>query len=173
MKRITIDGKEYTFEFAIEATLYSECTEKVMDMFVKPGVAQAQVEDDSISVGDKTNVVIKTVVSNFTDVPQRALHMFYAGLMKHHGTYGDNSIKSFNDAMRLADKYMQEHKEENDGTGKNLYDIMNEMLEIMMDDNFFEKIGLGKMINQMNTNAEKQVKKPQDHKKKTTKTGNN
>jgi len=173
MRRITIDGKEYTFEFSIEATLYNECTEKVMDLMVSAGIAQAETESDELSTKDKVMVMADAFKRNVSDVPQKALTLFYAGLMKHHGTYGDNSVKSFRDAMLIANTYMQEHPDENDGKGKNLYDIMNEMLEIMMEDNFFEKIGLEKMIDQMNTNAEKQVKQPQDHKKKTTKPGNN
>lgn len=167
MRRITIDGKEYTFEFSIEATLYSECTEKVMDLMVSAGIAQAETESDELSVKDKVMVMADAFKRNVSDVPQKALTLFYAGLLEHHGKSGDRTVLSIDDAKRLVSAYMRENEE------ITLYDIMNDMIEEMAKDNFFKKIGMEKMVNQMNENAEKQMKQPQDHKKKTTKVGNN
>ena len=63
MKRITIDGKEYTIEFSIEATLYSECTESVMNMIMSAGVTQAEVEQEDISDKEKVNVIAQNIVN--------------------------------------------------------------------------------------------------------------
>lgn len=145
MKRITIDKKEYIVEFSIEATLYNECTEKIMDMITNVGVAQATMESDDISNEDKTDTAIRTVISNTADIPQRALILFYAGLLEHHGTdNGDGSVRSKNDAKRLLTAYLRENE------GKSLYDVMNEMTEEIINDHFFEMIGVDKVMNNAN-----------------------
>lgn len=143
MKRITIGGKEYTFEFSIEATLYDECTVKAMEIFINAGAAQAEAEEKNVKNA------LQNVVSTVAGVPQRALTFFYAGLLEHHGTNGDRSIKSINDAKRLAAIYMAEHPEDNDGRGKSWFDISNEMAELMAEDSFFDKIGLNDMMGKM------------------------
>lgn len=140
MKRITIGGKEYTFEFSIEATLYDECTVKAMEIFINAGVAQADAEDNDL------RGAMMNVLSTMAGVPQRALTFFYAGLLEHHGANGDGSVKSINDAKALAVKYMAEHPEENDGRGKSWFDISNEMTVLMAEDSFFDRIGLNDMM---------------------------
>lgn len=149
MKRITIDGKEYVFEFSIEASMYSECTENVMELFRTIGEAQSQEDARELIKG----------ISNISTV---AITMFYAGLMEHHGIEGDRTVLSLSDAKKLVKKYLSEHAE--DGKG-NLYSVMEEMMEVMADDGFFEVIGLAKM---MRGEEEKQPKTPQDRKKKAT-----
>lgn len=140
MKRITIGGKEYTFEFTIEATLYDECTLSVMESFINAGAAQADLEDKDM-IG-----VLNNMARTMAGVPQRALTLFYAGLLEHHGVNGDGSISSKDDAKKLIVQYMKEHPEDNDGKGKNWFDISNEMMELMAEDNFFDMIGLNAMI---------------------------
>ena len=171
MKRIQIEGKEYIFEYAIEATLYNECTERIMDIFVNSGLAQGEIEEAASESGiDAAEKAIRRTVSSMADIPRTAVTLFYAGLLEHHGTdVGDGTIKSLNDAKKLVSAYMREHKDENDGKGKNLFDIMNEMMELLVEDSFFEQIGLDKMFNQMNEKVEKATKKVT----KKAKPGNN
>jgi len=166
MKRITIDRKEYTIEFSIEATLYNECTEKVMDLMVSAGVTEAEVNDENLSAKEKTSIMADAFTKNVSDVPQKALTLFYAGLMEHHGEFGDRTVLSIHEAKRLLVAYMKENE------GLTLYDIMNEMIGEMSKDHFFEKIGVDKMVKNASETAEKEIKKPQDHKRKS-KVGNN
>ena len=172
MKKITIDGKEYTIEFSIEATLYNECTESVMAFFIAPQAIESQVEN-STEENEATRFEngIKRSISEMADVPQKALTLFYAGLLEHHGTdSGDGSVKSVKDAKKLLVTYMRENE------NVNLYDVLTDMINEMGNDNFFDKSGLSKMMENMNKEAEKQtkqLKQPQDHKKKTTKVGDN
>jgi hypothetical protein len=147
MKRINIDGKEYTLEYTIEASLYNECIEKVTTLFAK------------VSMSDGTENGTLSIIKSMSDVPRTTLSMFYAGLLEHHGPEGDGSIQSTDDAKRLVKKYFAEHKDEDTG---NFYGLMNELLSIMADDDFFAQIGLTQI-------AEKQQKvQPQDHKRKAT-----
>lgn len=162
MKRITIGGQEYTIEFSLEATLYNECTEKVMDMITSASVARAKIDNKEINAEEKTEIALKTIVTSAADIPNRALILFYAGLLEHHGTEsGDGSIKSKKDAKKLMKEYIDEHE------GMNLYDVMSEMMEEIMNDHFFEQIGADKMMENANKQIQNhQVKTPQDHKRK-------
>ena len=158
MRRFTIDHKEYTVEFSIEATLYNECTEKVMDMMLTAGVAQAEVESDALDAKEKTMTVAEVFNKSISDIPQRAVTLFYAGLLEHHGTEsGDGTVKSKDDAKNLLKMYLKEHSD------VTLYDIMSIMIDEMGKDHFFEKIGVDKVVQTMNKSI---PKTPQDHKRK-------
>lgn len=145
MKLITIGGKEYKFEFSIEASLYNECTEKVAGLFI------------DLEEAENT----RQVVTSISDVPHTALIMFYAGLLEYHS----DEIKSIDDAKALIKVYFKEDKEQN------FYSVLNQMVDCMSDDGFFKQIGLTQMIEAMAEEEQekpKQTKTPQDHKKKTT-----
>ena len=150
MLNMNINGKEYTFEFSIEASMYADCTENVMELFSTLSEAQNKEE-------------VKEVIKGIANIPKVAITMFYAGLMEHHGTDGDRTIMSISDAKKLIKEYLYEHKD--DGTG-DFYSIMEEMMGCMADDGFFDLIGLSKMMKQT---EEKLPKVPQDHKRKATK----
>lgn len=146
---LNIGGKNYTIEFTIEASLYSACTEKVTTLMV--ALSKTSSEED-----------VKGVVSAIADVPQTALTMFYAGLMENHG----EEIRSVADAKELIKVYFKERKDDEQG---NFYALMELMIEQMGNDDFFKLIGLDKMF-QEQSESNKTVKKPQDHKKKATTT---
>ena len=151
MKRITIDGKEYTITFSIAASLYNECTESIMDSFVKGGMIEESI--DSKNVEGAT----KNIISTIANIPQKSCILFYAGLLENHGAdYGDGSVPTLKDATKLLAKYLKEHKEDNEGKGISFVDIMNDMMEQIAEDNFFEMIGLDKM---MEVQSEKKTKR--------------
>lgn len=137
MKRITIDGKEYTFEFSIAASLYNDLTEEIMNGFVQGGLVEDSAKNKNVKIA------MEQFVSAVANIPQRTLTLFYAGLLEHHGTeYGDGSVKSIKDASRVLRSYLNEHKEEK----LTIYDIMVQMMECIAEDNFFEMIGWEKMM---------------------------
>ena len=136
MKRITIDKKEYKFEFTIEASLYDDCTKSIMDLFVTGGMVSNAAENNDID-GAK-----EYFINSIADIPKIALTLFYAGLLEHHGSEGDGSIKSISDAKRLFAKYHEE-------TGKSYRDVLGEMMEQMAEDNFFDLIGLNQVANEL------------------------
>lgn len=148
MKTISIDGKEYTLEFTIEAALYNECTEKVVNLMSSMNEA-------------KDNESTKELITSMSDIPQTTLTMFYAGLLEHHGEDGDGTVLNKKDAKRLIKKYFEEHKEDETG---NFYGVMEILIDVMDDDDFFNQIGL----NQLAGETEKHPKTPQDHKRKQT-----
>ena len=141
MKRITIDKKEYTFEFTIEASLYDDCTRSVMDMFVKGGMVQGAAEDNDV------NSAMENLLDTIANLPQKALTLFYAGLLEHHGPEGDGSIQGKSDAKKLLASYLKENN-------KSFRDVLGEMMEQMAEDSFFDLIGLNQMTEEMTKNEE-------------------
>ena len=138
MKRITIGGKEYTFTFSVRASLYDDCIKSILDGFVTGGKLEASAKNEDI------DTTINEVLSTFANIPQKAITMFYAGLLENH----EDEIKSIKDARELIREYIEDNKDENGKWTISFYDILSEMMEIMYEDNFFELIGLDKMVDQ-------------------------
>ena len=155
MKIININGIDYKFEFTIEASLYNECTEKVVGLMT------------SIAEGQEEGKGMKDIISALSDIPKTSLTIFYAGLLEHHGpeSISAHPVHTMKDAKALLRDYFAEHGE--DGTG-NFYDVLQDMIGIMADDGFFKQIGLEQMMREP-AETKKEPKKPQDHKKKATK----
>lgn len=154
MKRITINNKEYTLEYSIEASLYDECTKTVMDTFVKASMSAGYVKD-----GDSM-AAISGVVESIANLPQKVVTLFYAGLLEHHGNSGDHSVKSRADAKNILVMYLKE-------SGKSFVDVNNELLECIGEDNFFDLTGLsmiGKKIDEIT--EENMEEKPKRGRKK-------
>lgn len=141
MKVLAIDGKNYTVEYSIEASLYNECTESVMNL-----------------MGSLDGKNAKETIRNLANIPQVTITMLHAGLLEHHG----DEIKGESDTKALVKKYLVENKDNENG---NFYSIMEQLIECMGDDGFFKLIGL----EAMSEKATKEMKKPQDHKKKAVK----
>lgn len=152
MRRLTINGKEYTFKFSIEASLYNECTEATMNMFLSFGEAQGEAEiagsEDLASAKKQYMSALRKTFSSVANIPQTALTLFYAGLMECHGASGDNTVRSISDAKKILADYLRESE-------SNFFDVNNMMLECMGEDNFFELTGIAKILNQMDGEEKK------------------
>ena len=155
MRRLTINGKEYTFVFSIEASLYNECTEAMMNMFLSFGEAQGEAEGAASIVKDNVegarSMLMSSMRKTFTsmsNIPQTALTLFYAGLLEEHG----DSIRSKNDAKALMKDYIKENN-------YNFYDVVNEMMAIMCEDHFFDLTGLSKLLTEAKTEETEEPKK--------------
>lgn len=167
-KIMEIGGVEYRLEYTMEAALYNECVEALVDFVGKTVAAQNLSElTDGLEEEKQRQVMemaIKQSISSLTELPQTAITVFYAGLLEHHGPEGDGTVLNKKDAKALVKQYFAEHVE--DGTD-NFFDLINICMEQINEDGFFKRIGLEKILNQ--EQAEKKPKKtPQDHKRKTS-----
>ena len=140
MKKITINKKEYTFEFTIEASLYDECTMAIMDMSLKSGMAQGAASENDV------DGAMQNLAEAIANLPQKALTLFYAGLLEHHGSEGDGSIQSKAEAKKLLAIYLKEKN-------KSFRDVLGEMMELMNKDSFFELIGLNQITAELGTDT--------------------
>lgn len=126
MKTLKIGGKDYTVEYSIEASLYPACTETIMDTFINMGVGNGAVENnDAMTVID----TIKKTVSN---IPKKALVLFHAGLLENHGL-------SENESKELLKEYLRESK-------KTFRDVLEELMGVVNEDNFFDLVGLNQIF---------------------------
>ena len=150
-KIINIDGKDYKLEFSIEASLYNDCIERVVNLMY--GFDDGQANDD-----------IKKILSGVSDIPNTAMSCFYAGLLEYHGTdVGDGSVPSLSKAKRLAaDLIRDENSEVN-----NWYDLLTLCVNQMGEDGFFGLIGLDSFLATGEQKSKKPKKVPQDHKPKS------
>lgn len=147
-KIININKKGYKLEYSLEASLYPESTEKLLELISS---TDAENENDKI----------KNIIKGMSNVPQTTLHMFYAGLLEHHGTGsdGDGTVTSIEDAKVLLKQYISENK-------TNFYAVMEMIMGQMAEDGFLDLIGLNDMIQTEEEEPKKTPKVPQDHLKK-------
>lgn len=144
MRRLTINGKEYTVEFSIEASLYNECTESVMNLIMGFGEAQGELENAKKDKDAVRESIQKTLFS-FANVAPTAMTLFYAGLLEHHGV-------TMEEAKELIALYLKE----NDAS---FLDVLNLMIEVMGEDHFFDLTGLSRILNQVDLEDKKKRKK--------------
>ena len=144
MRILKIGNEEYKIQFDIEASLYSECTEKVTSILL--GMSSANTPEEK-----------KEFIASLSNIPQTTLHMFHAGLLENYNL-------SLSDSKKLISQYIKENKDNETGS---FYGVMEMLVEDMNKDGFFELIGLDKMFASTEEQTKK-VKTPQDHKKKQT-----
>lgn len=148
-KILNIGEKDYKLEFTIEASLYGECTEKLINFMGKTMGAAGEKEFIEGLTEQERDALHKQIVANsisgISNMPDTGLTLFYAGLMEHHGEDGDKTIMTKQDAKRLLKQYFSEHT--GDGTD-NFYDLVAMLMEQMGEDGFFQRTGLEKMLGQ-------------------------
>lgn len=133
-KILTINGEDYYLQYSIEASLYADCVSKLAELFEK------------LSSGKDTND-IKAIISGFSNIPQTALTVFYAGLMEAHGTHknGDGRVPDIQTAKDLLATYIREHTDDNTG---NFYGVLEMCVAQMGEDGFFKLIGMENIMEQ-------------------------
>ena len=135
-------------EFSVEASLYSDCVQKITNIMVD--VYSGREDAD-----------IKQILAGFSDIPSTAVTCFFAGLLEHHGAEADGRVPNFKTAKSLAVKLIRD-----DESGiNNWYDLFTLCVEQMGEDGFFDLIGLGEMLG---TEKKRPMPVPQDHKRKTS-----
>lgn len=147
-KIININKKDYKLVYSLEASLYPESTEKLLELISS---TDAENENDKI----------KNIIKGMSNVPQATLHMFYAGLLEYHGNTenGDGTVTSLSNAKTLLKQYISENK-------TNFYAVMEMIMGQMSEDGFLDLIGLNDMIQTEEEEPKKTPKVPQDHLKK-------
>lgn len=140
-KVLTIGGRDYKFEYSIEASLYDDCLVGIFDFFEKTSYfTQSEEAVSSLSKEDKLELK-QNGIRGVANIPLLALTTFYAGLIEHHGASGDRTVMSKNDAKEIIREYFKEHS--GDGTDT-FFDILNICIEQMTEDDFFTRIGMAK-----------------------------
>ena len=157
MRTIEISGKEYTLKYAFKAAEYKECVQTMFDILSGAYVVKQGAEPKN----NKEAIIgmINGVSEMVADIPNVVKITFHAGLLEEHNLSKEESYE-------LMKQYMVENK-------LSYKKMLDKIKECMEEDGFFELSGLNETMEEMNQTAEeviKEMKKPQDHKKKQTST---
>jgi len=150
-KVLTIGGYDYKLEYSVEASLYSEGTEKLLEFLGKTIGAAEAVKPDAVPDADKAEyyrTMLKESLGGYLSLPDVALTLFYAGLQEHHGADADGKVVSKADAKRLLAQFLKEGQDkENGATG--YIGLLNLIITQMEEDGFFKLIGLEQLSQSM------------------------
>ena len=149
-RTITIDKKDYKFEYTIEAALYKDGIDRLIEFIGGTFGAQSgkEIADQLEDKEDREKVMekmIENLKNEITNLPNTALTCFYMGFLEHHGPEGDSSISSMRDAKRLIGRFFEEQPE--DGV-KDFASLLAMCIDQMSEDGFFKTIGLEKVLGQ-------------------------
>ena len=148
-KVLTIGGKDYKLEYTVEAALYKDGIDRLMNFLSGAFGIQGEKElTKGMSDENKTKVRIE-LFSNFKseilDLPGTALTIFYAELMEYHGADGDGSVVSKDAAKKLVKQLFAEQPE--DGIS-DFATLLSVCFDQMTEDGFFKRTGLEKIMAQ-------------------------
>ena len=142
MLNFSVGDNEYKIEYSVEASLYKDFTEKMIDIIDKFSEQKELVDK-------------KKFIETVLDIPSTTITMLYAGLLEN---YEDITVK---EVKGIVKEYLKEPSE----TQRDFFTLMSMLIEEMASEGFFGLIGLGNVTVQKT----KEPKVPQDHKKKETK----
>lgn len=169
-KVLRIGDKDYKFEFTMEAALFGECTETATTIIEEIAEASSGVNTklSQDKLAEELRKRMEQYIKTISNLPQKVLILFYAGLLEHHGVHpnGDGSVRNEQDAKEILRMYLKEHKGQDDG---DFFGVLKMILDQMGEDGFFDLTGLNKAFQ----TEKKQPKQPQDHKKKSIKASEN
>lgn len=154
---IKIGNKEYTIEYSFKAALYGDCAQSVMEVMTL------------MDAGGNGKDGLVDLIKGMTNLPEKVVTMFYAGLMQNHGTgkNGDGSVPDIDTAEELLCQYIHENKDNESVDNASFYGMFASVLDQMGEDDFFKLIGLDKLM-EPETPKKRATKKTADHKQKVT-----
>lgn len=148
-KTLTIGGKEYKLEYTIEASLYGDCIEKLINFLGKTfGAVEVENIPKGMTQDEATRYrqeLMQNMLNGISNIPDTALTLFYAGLMEHHGEDGDRTILSKKDAKSLLKTFFKEEEIKENGCS-DFVSLISLCMEQMGEDGFFNRIGLEKLV---------------------------
>lgn len=150
-KVLTIGGKDYKLEYSIEAALYKDGVDRLIDFVGGLGVVQGEPDlTKGLDSELKTKVrveLIKNLKSEITNLPYTALELFYMGLLQYHGEDADGSIPDIKAAKKLVTQYFEEQDKVENGTN-DFAALLSVCINQMEEDGFFKRTGLEKLMAQ-------------------------
>lgn len=170
--KLTVGGKEYLLEYTFEAAHNKKCVDACWNYFSGAYMVRGTALDElqGSEVANKMATVDK-MIDSMSDIPEMVITLLYAGLLENHGPdSSDPVIIGDRDARNLYKQFCKENPEDSRVSDFEMLDAIKAQME---KDGFFKRIGLEKFLQQMTQTEEVETQKiPQDHKKKTSHSGN-
>ena len=157
MKALQFGDEIKKIEYSFEAAECKDFTRTLMEIMFD--VVDAKADNDSQETATKkTREEIKKenierLTTSIIATPDTVLTMFHAGLLEHHGEYGDKTVLKREDARKLLKAYLTDKTGEEQHT---YYSMMSILLGQVAEDKFLDLLGVPMMIS------------PVKHEKKTT-----
>lgn len=170
---ITVNNKKYTIEYTFEAAHNKKCVDACWNQFTGAGMMKnaALNELEDSETANKV-MTLDNIIGFMSDIPETVITLLYAGLLEHHGPDSDDPvINTGRDARNLYKQFCKENPDSEWASDMEMFSAIKVQME---EDGFFKRIGLESFLKQMNQAEEEEElpKKPQDHKKKTSHSGN-
>lgn len=150
-KLLTIGGKEYKLEYTVEASLYKDGIDRLINFLGGAFGASAEKElTKGLSDENKTKVrtdILNNLRSEVLNIPDTALTLFYAGLLEYHGPDGDQTVLTKHDAKTLVKTLFHEQDGVEDGIS-DFASLLQLCTTQMGEDGFFKRMGLEKLMGQ-------------------------
>ena len=162
MLNLKIGEKDYTLEYSFMAAEHKETVQKMFNvisgayLIKQVGIEEEKEENSKENVAE---AMLKGTGEMVADIPHIVKTAFYSGLLENHNISEEESYA-------LLKQYVKENK-------ISFRKLFEDIKACMEDDGFFDLSGLTEMMEEMNQSVEQQTKKrqvktPQDHKKKST-----
>lgn len=150
-KVLNIGNKDYKLEYTVEAALYKDGVDRLIDFIGGLGGAQSEPEiTKDLDSESKTKVrvqIVNNLKSEITNLPNTALELFYMGLLQHHGEDGDGTVLDIKSAKRLVTQYFAEQDTAENGIN-DFAALLSVCMNQMGEDGFFKRTGLEKIMAQ-------------------------
>lgn len=154
-KILTIGGKNYKLEYTVEASLYKDGIDRLIEFIGGIGGVQEEKEfTKGLKEEDKAKVrmqIVNNVKYEISNIPNTALELFFMGLLEHHGEDGDGSVPDKKAAKNLVTQFFKEQDEIENGIN-DFAALLSVCMDQMGEDGFFKRTGLTKLMAQ-NTDA--------------------
>lgn len=173
-KVLTIGGKDYRLEYTIEAALYKDGVDRLIDFLGGTFGAEGAdaIAEKLPNEDDKRTArveIVKNLKSEVTNLPNTALILFYSGLLEHHGEDGDQSVMSISEAKHLAKQLFTEQPD--DGI-KDFASLLATCINQMGTDGFFKTTGLETLMKNAEKSSEVAVPNRATHRAKAKASAN-
>lgn len=149
MKALQIGDEIKKIEFSVDAAGYEEFTKVLTQILLEFVDAKAEADNDSQETATKKTKEeikkenIERLTTSIANTPDTVLTLFYAGLLEHHGEYGDGTVLTREDARKLLKIYLTDKTAEEKRT---YYSTMSFLVGQIIEDGFIELVGITEML---------------------------
>lgn len=142
MKKILINGKEYTLKFGFGACKNNKCIRDMFKMLTTSYFFKGQMEGKN-----SLEIVLDGTSNMVSEIPDTTINAWYVGLKD--GMKKEMEITE-DIAEDLLETYMKDHK-------CNFRTVFEMLKECMEDDGFFVQTGIEDMIKELNEDIKDQT----------------
>lgn len=159
MRALQIGDEIKKIEFGFEATEQKEFNKILLDLlfdFVDAKAGDTQEPEVKKTRAEIRKENIEKITTSITITPDTVLTMFHAGLLEHHGEYGDKTVTTREDARKYLKMYLTDKEA---GEKRTYYSAMNFLMGQVIEDEYLDLIGITEMFSSVKPEKKTTAKK--------------